>query len=301
MPNYTVEQLRNDGPQFAMAMLINCLKNGEPFVTYNDIKHELEYQLGIDNIFPVQIGSVAGSLMNRILEEDEDAPLINASITKVNPSGMPGEGVGEYFAKRYGKQRLENWDAIALKKRRKLVEAEREKIFSYPHWEEINNTLFGPEPLKNLKHHSGSEFDFEPPSHYGGVAESEEHIKLKEWIAENPEALSLRKSFGSGETEARLLSGDEVDVLFADGISYRVVEVKSIRSNDQDFKRGIYQSVKYREVKKAEHAPFSVDVKAILVTERELPAELKERAKVLNVRCKVVAINVISDKHTDPR
>ena len=301
MPNYTVEQLRNDGPQFAMAMLINCLKSGEPFITYNDIKHELEYQLGIDDIFPVQIGSVAGSLMNRILEEDEDAPLINALIARSSPSGIPGEGVGGYFAERYGKPKFENWNEISLKKRRKLVAAEREKVFTYPRWEEINNTLFGPEPLKNIKHHPGSEFDFEPPSHYGGVAESEEHIKLKEWIAENPEALSLRKSFGSGETEARLLSGDEVDVLFSDGISYRVVEVKSIRSNDQDFKRGIYQCVKYREVKKAEHAPFSIDVKAILVTERELPAELRERAKVLNIKCKVVAINVISDKRTNSR
>ena len=88
-----------------------------------------------------------------------------------------------------------------------------------------------------------------------------------------------------------MLSGDEIDVLFSDGNSFRTVEVKSKRSNDADLKRGIYQCVKYREIKIAEHAPYDVDVQSILVTERELTPELKERAKLLNVKFKCVSVN----------
>jgi len=77
MATYTIEQLRNDGPQFAMAMLLRCLSIGEPFITYGAIGNELEYQLNIKTIFPTQIGHVAGSLTNRILEIDPNAPLIS--------------------------------------------------------------------------------------------------------------------------------------------------------------------------------------------------------------------------------
>ncbi|HGY9581435.1 hypothetical protein [Vibrio harveyi] len=44
MVSYTVEQLRDDGPQYAMALLLNALESGEPFVTYGAIKRELENQ-----------------------------------------------------------------------------------------------------------------------------------------------------------------------------------------------------------------------------------------------------------------
>ena len=83
MSTYTVEDLSMEGPQYAMAMLLECIKKGEPFVTYGEIRDELEFQMEIDKIFTVQIGHVAGTLMNEILEIDPKAPLINVLITKV--------------------------------------------------------------------------------------------------------------------------------------------------------------------------------------------------------------------------
>lgn len=79
-------------------------------------------------------------------------------------------------------------------------------------------------------------------------------------------------------------------MVFSHGNSFRMVEVKSQRSNDEDFRRGIYQCVKYREIKKAEYAPYTIDVQAVLVTERELSADLKERAKLLGIILKNVAV-----------
>jgi len=132
--------------------------------------------------------------------------------------------------------------------------------------------------------------DYKRP-HHGGPAESDEHKKLKDWVARNPGGIGIKKSFDSGIKESRLLSGDAIDVLFSDAESFIVVEVKSKRSNDEDFRRGLYQCVKYREIKKAEHLPFRANVRSILVTERELPPELKERAKLLNVKLKCVSVN----------
>jgi len=274
-----------------MAMLLDCLKSGEPFVTYGAIKTELEYQLGIDAIFPVQIGHVAGSLMNRILEADSTAPLINALITR--SSGLPGEGVGHYFADRYGIEKYRKWEKVPPKIKQQLVDDERVKIFNYKKWEELNDVLFGSKAKTQLRKPDGSEVDGIAPNgkNFGGPAESEEHKRLKRWVAANPQKIGLRKSFGEGERESPLLSGDIVDVVFIDGNDVVTVEVKSCRSNDDDFKRGIYQCVKYKNVKEAEHLPNNVNVQAILVTERELNPTLKTRARLLGITVKTVLVN----------
>lgn len=116
MSSYTFEELGEKGPPVAMAMLLDCLKGGEPFVTYGAIREELEYQLNIKTIFSTHIGHVAGTLMNKILKVDERAPLINALITR--PNGKPGVGVGNYFANRYKNNAYRKWDKISEKKNR---------------------------------------------------------------------------------------------------------------------------------------------------------------------------------------
>lgn len=291
MSSYTLEQLGNEGPQFAMAMLIHCLKSGEPFITYGAIRDELQHQLEIKTIFPTQIGHVAGSLMNKILELDPNAPLINALITR--PDGLPGKGVGNYFADKYRNDRYRKWDQVSGKEKQSLVNKERVKVLRYAGWEKLNEKLFGATALKKLRKKSGSEKDGHTYNgkNYGGSAESEEHKKLKNWVAANPSRIGLNKSFGKGITESLLLSGDEIDVLFSESINFVTVEVKSCRSNDDDLRRGIYQCVKYRKVKEAEHSPNKVNVRALLVTERQLNPELKARARLLKVGHKCVAIN----------
>lgn len=291
MPTYTIEQLCNDGPQFAMAMLLRCLSAGESFITYGAIGNELEYQLGIKTIFPTQIGHVAGSLMNRILEIDPNAPLINVLITR--PDGVPGVGVGGYLADRYNNKRYKKWKDIKTGEKLEVVERERGKIFRYSKWEQLNSKLFGSGAISKIRTPTGTEVDGRSVDgkNYGGPAESEEHKRLKQWVADNAEQIGLRKSFGVGKPESSLISGDTIDVLFSDGNDYVAVEVKSCRSNDDDLRRGIYQCVKYRAVKEAEHAPNKVNVRALLVAERELNAELMNRATLLRVGFRCVSVN----------
>lgn len=289
MSNYTLAQLEEKGPQYAMALLLRCLKEGEPFVTYGAICEELEYQLGIDNIFTVQIGKVAGALMDLILEIDPKAPLINALIT--HPDGLPGKGIGRYFARRYNNDKYNKWKDLPRNTRIELVAKERNKVFRYKKWLGINKQLFGLKALRKLRSKNFAEKDGINPTSggYGGEAESKEHKMLKKWVAENPQDIGLKKSFGQGVVESRMMSGDLIDVLFTDGDNFIPVEVKSIRSNDEDLKRGVYQCVKYKAVKLAEHYPVPIKVQSILVTEKNLPNDLKARAKQLGVIWKKVS------------
>ncbi|WP_346814862.1 hypothetical protein [Aeromonas hydrophila] len=277
---YTLEQLSRDGPQYAMAMLLRCIDNGEPFVTYGAIAEEIEYHLDTGKIFSTHIGHVAGSLMNRILEVEPNAPLINVLIAR--PNGIPGNGVAGYLAERYPNERLRNWDNVTKTRKLAVIQREQERVFNYDSWGSINQKLFGNAALESIRDPQGNEHDYLNGGH-GGEAESEEHRALKIWVSQDAKRIGLHRDFGQGNIEARLQSGDEVDVVFSRGNSFIMVEVKSHRSNDEDFKRGIYQCVKYREVKKAEHAPYEVDVQAILVTEEKLNQDLQKRAKLLGV------------------
>ncbi len=289
MSTYTIESLCEQGKPFAMAMLLRAIRSGEPFVTYGAIKTELEHQLKIPSIFTVQIGSVAGTLMNDILAEDAKAPLLNVMIAR--PNGIPSSGVAGYLADRYRDNTLRNWKSVPREEKISIVERERKKIFSYAHWEDIAEKLYGSIRSIQTQNLEGTEYDHAATGGFGGEAESEEHRRLKLWVAKNPEKIGVKPSPQVAEVEARLLSGDEVDVLFSSGTTFHTVEVKSRRSNDADFKRGIYQCVKYREVKRAEHAPFKVNVESILVTEAELSPELIERAQLLGVKWKRVKIS----------
>lgn len=123
-----------------------------------------------------------------------------------------------------------------------------------------------------------------------GKGESEQHRRLKKWARSNPSAIGLPRGF-DGEVESDLLSGDRIDVLFIRGEEFAVVEVKSCLSSDDDLRRVIYQCEKYREVIRATRLPVEEDVRAILLSERKLPAELAARAKLLGVKSRVRKLN----------
>ncbi|MBX3649073.1 MAG: hypothetical protein KF766_15560, partial [Rhodocyclaceae bacterium] len=126
---------------------------------------------------------------------------------------------------------------------------------------------------------------------YGGLPESDEHKRLKAWVASHPDRFGISATWGKGEPEHELLSGDTVDVVFSDGLDFVLIEVKSCRSNDDDYRRGIYQCVKYRSVKEAERLPHRSRVRSILVTERKLEATLAARARLLGIRVICVKVN----------
>jgi len=291
MSTYTVDRLARRGARHALALLLQHIQSGdEPFVTYGAIARLLEMRLRIPRVFPTHIGSVAGTMMDLIEEEDPDAPLINALVTR--PNGVPGKGFGGYYNRRIRRDGERTWDKLSRGRKLEVVAEVRAQVRRYRDWDALYVRLFGAAPPPTPKPRRYRERDGKPPETDRpiGVGESDEHKRLKDWAVKNPVALGLAHAF-KGTPEKGLLSGDRVDVLFTDGASFVAVEVKSILSTDDDLRRGVYQCVKYRTVVEAQESPVSVSVRALLLTERELPEDLKTRARELGVLYKVHTIN----------
>ncbi len=74
------------------------------------------------------------------------------------------------------------------------------------------------------------------------------------------------------ETEFVLASADRVDVVYRGRDMTVAIEVKSRDSDYDDFRRGVFQCIKYRAVMKAMDMPKVV---ALLVTQTDIPGDLK--------------------------
>jgi hypothetical protein len=70
-------------------------------------------------------------------------------------------------------------------------------------------------------------------------------------VCSHPEQFIEFGTFKKGEVEVRLLSGDEVDVLFQNRNSVLAVEVKGSNAPESEYWRGLFQCVKYRAVLRA--------------------------------------------------
>lgn len=168
----------------------------------------------------------------------------------------------------------------------------RQKIIAYPDWRKVLK-LLGLKPI-TIELPFTDEVKLDPGfsgSGYG-AGESEEHRRLKHYVADNYSRLGLK-----GKHEARveelLLSGDEIDVLLESTTEQSLfgVEVKSRISDDADLIRGIFQCVKYRAVltatedyeaaRRTTWSPRMVSI--IFVTERRLPPSIESLAKRLGV------------------
>ncbi|WP_287156691.1 hypothetical protein [Euryhalocaulis sp.] len=241
-------------------------------------------------MFPTHIGAVAGKLMDQIENVDEDAPLINALITRSN--GIPGRGFGGYYDRLWRPSGGRYWENATRKQKLEIVEEIRAEVRQYRRWDQVYRDLYGVDPKEVILARKYTEKDGKPPetARRPGAGESPEHRNLKLWAAANPEALGLSETM-VGTPEQGLLSGDRVDVLFTDGAKFVAVEVKSILSSEDDWQRGIYQCVKYRAVVSALEKPLPVSVRTILLTELPLTPELKTRARELGVQLKVKNLN----------
>lgn len=290
MPTYTKARLQSDGLEPTLKLLLRDVISGRR-VTYGSVAAHLERELRIRKVFSTHIGGVAGTLMDRIWSVDDKAPPINLLV--VNAANWePGRGGDGY---------LRNWfdlTAAQLRNRREEhVQAAINEVRSFNRWPQVYQSLFGhvyvPEHSLNLVDEFDADGQPDNPRYGRGGPESEEHKRLKQHVCDNPACIGVRGEVERARVEARLLSGDEMDVEILAGSSRWGVEVKSIRSGDADLERGIYQCVKYLAVMIAESG-FSLedaDCRSILVTERPLPASLRSLAKRLGVKHLCVAVN----------
>ncbi len=84
----------------------------EPFVTYGETAEMLERELGTTKIFPMHIGGVAGTMMDKIRSVAEDAPPINALVTST--SGIPGDGFAGYHDDLWRAKQGRRWEHLVV-------------------------------------------------------------------------------------------------------------------------------------------------------------------------------------------
>lgn len=257
----------------ALPLLVRQAKAQQP-ITYAD----LAVELGMEN--PRNLNFVLGSIGRTLLRLSDDweteIPPIECLVIN-QARGLPGEGVGVFIAK-------EDFKKMTKRQQRVVVEAQLQRIFAYPRWDAVLEALSLPP----------AQVDFSEVIRAAaarrGTGESEDHRRLKNYVAAHPEVVGLSAQTSAGDMEHVLPSGDKLDVLFRVRRDWIAVEVKSRISDDADLTRGMFQCVKYKAVLEAYLLSIgkAANVRILLATSRDLPAWLIPLKNILGVECLVV-------------
>ena len=175
---------------------------------------------------------------------------------------LPGEGIGWFLDRNKILFSRVKYNKLKNKEKRKIVKIATDEIFNYDKWKKIAN-CFGFELPDSLTQNN---------TMFGRGGESEIHKNLKNYVLKNPKLFGFQ---ADGEPEFKIDSGDSIDVFFQNKTKVLAVEVKTIKSTKEDFKRGIYQCLKYKYIleKQLGYENDTRKVDTILVTNCNIPKE----------------------------
>lgn len=222
------------------------------------------------------LGSVGTTLNELSRKRDRDKIPQIQSLVINQQHRLPGEGFDGFLA-----STIKNFSSFSLEQKRAYLDSYWQNIYAYPYWHEVleacglaATTMDAAEAIEKAKR-----------GRTGGGGEGPEHRKLKEFIANNPQAAGLPNNFAKTQTEAPLPSGDKLDILFDSPSRKVAVEIKSKNSNDTDLVRGLFQCVKYRAVMEAERGAKSATyrVETMLVVGTQMPKALAPLRNSLGV------------------
>ena len=212
--------------------------------------------------------------MFKRLEEltKEKIPTLNALVKSKNTM-LPSPGFSYVYT---------SYDDMTENEKNIFVMGLNKEAIEYEHWDWVLSSLGLTPSTIDTK---ASETAIRSGKFYGAGGEGEAHKKLKEYIFNHPEALSIT-GIKECNMEHILLSGDRLDVYFLlnDG-SKIAVEVKPSTSPDADVMRGLYQCVKYKTIMDAEdkvHGEKNSNM-AILVIGGSLSPENQKVRDILGI------------------
>lgn len=278
----------------ALPILVWCAQHGRT-ITYGQLDQEI-VQRGLGHhVHPAQYGYPAGAIGSALFETEQEwgdaIPPLNAIVVNAK-EGMPGAGV-DFFLERYF-QPEQDIDSMTKEDRRAVVEEIHGDIFSYEYWGDILEQ-YGLQPIADGIGDEPEEVDdIDAPKRAGWSSEEESdaHRALKEFVAAHPDTVGLPSNSERGITEYLFASGDRADVVFRTNHGYLGVEIKSIISNNADLNRGLFQAIKYQALLRAEQKAClqPPTARAVMVTERELPRNLRNLADTLGIAVYVLSL-----------
>lgn len=253
-------------------VLIKWAKEGKSGMTYGNLTDAINYgssQIGR------QLGMVH-DVLTRLYEESHiEIPTLNAIVMSQGQT-VPSDGFDYVFP---------GYSTLSYEQKKEIAFLKNQEAHNYTKWDWVLGALglkvaISEEDEKSIR--SGS---------FGFGGEGEEHKKLKEFIASHPTVVGVDTT-KQGETEHILLSGDRLDVYFAD--KNVAIEVKSYISDNADILRGLFQCVKYKSILDAEAAVHSEipTAKVILAIGGSLSSSNKEVMETLGIN--VIQVNMES-------
>jgi hypothetical protein len=276
----------------ALPVLIRWAQEGEPR-SYSDLAQELHDIYGHvikprKDLYGTVAGGVAQAIQWLSEQWNEPIPPLHAIVINKNTK-HPGEGAIRVSPAYFAGKKLDTEDD-----RREQLKEAMDDVFTYPDWDRVARAL----GASTLTPFGGRKIDDPetvlplPRVQQGGGAESAEHQALKRWVAANPEELEDHGIFPVGSNEKLLSSGDRLDVYFDNAALRLGVEVKTSRCSEDELQRGVYQTVKYRAILRAEqkalrHVPNG---EAVLVCTRAPNVETRALIKRLQVRFQQVPL-----------
>lgn len=271
----------DDGLKLMMRWLVAAALDNS-FLTYGNAKADLECDLDITRIARAgRTGLTAGTLIDRLLAVDPQTPLLNVLLVEQHTE-LPSDGAGGYLASRFGVPLLRHERAKIRypKLWRHTFDKAAGEVYSTPaeKWQALYESAFS-EPLDiatineaRSRRAAGKEND---GLRYGRDGEGANHRALRLWVCANPGAVRRKFASASTATEVILDSADRVDAVFNLPDQVVAIEVKSRDSNAIDLRRGVFQCIKYRAVLNAMDIRQTGAVSAILVTEDDIPGDVK--------------------------
>lgn len=287
----TVEDDRNAGEyaRVALPLLISHVLNQKDDVLDPITYRRLAEMLGRRNKHGQPWARGLGHVLGRVTDLIDTAngpkrgslPFLTSIVVLSSGAnaGLPGKGVNSKWP---------GYESLSREDKQAKLYAEYRRIIEFGNrWNEVLR-LVG-EPSEKLP---GGSTSGQPGGSVGGWGggESEAHKALKRFVLENPELFGAEKCWFAQE-EYALRSGDEIDVMFKSDSLWIGVEVKSRVSDavESDYKRGLYQVVKYRAVLEAQaridHPESPPEVRVFLGLETELPNNYRELSLTLEVQC----------------
>ncbi len=238
---------------------------------YSDLAHEMEISNPRTLNYP--LGAIGHALVDLGKQWGRRIPPIQALVINKS-SRSPGDGFAPFAPD------AKTFKRLTRRARRLIVDKMLVDVFTFSDWDQVLHTLGLPSaPVVSL-----------PPADeiaaHGGQGEGVEHKRLKEALSANPQWIGLPHSFGPGDVEVRLYSGDSLDVLFSNNNRRIAVEVKGVSAPASEVIRGLFQCVKYEAVLNAAArlSDSRMDCEAVLALGGSYPHDLTPLRHTLGVR-----------------
>jgi len=214
-------------------------------------------------------------------EWGEPIPCIQSLVVgktgKVENRGLPSDGIKEFWP---------DYPQMSRAEKEAKTNVEYQRIVNFgSRWNDVLEKLNLPPVTVDIPPEKQPEKVKKP---FGTGGESIEHKNLKEYVRQHPEIVGAGHGW-KAFIEYPLPSNDEIDVVFKSADVCIAVEVKAAVSDALpfDYKRGLYQTIKYGALLKAMNLAGGHEVpptiKSVLVLESSLPEEYRKLAEVLGV------------------